>query len=76
MKSKEKQYDFNVKLMQRLDGIQKKMDKKIETCKSIIHRSHDEKIREARSIDMKHYHSPTHSLPLAQERSISSPSPV
>jgi hypothetical protein len=33
MKSKEKQDGFNIKLMQILDRIEKKMDKKIESSK-------------------------------------------
>jgi hypothetical protein len=45
MKTKEKQDDFNIKLMQSLDRIEKKMDKETESSRSRIYRSHDEKIR-------------------------------
>jgi hypothetical protein len=48
MKAKEQQDDFNVKLMQSLDIIEKKMDKETESSRSRSHRSHDEKRREAR----------------------------
>jgi hypothetical protein len=40
MKSKEKQYGFNIKLMQSLDRIEKKMDKKIESSNSRSHKNH------------------------------------
>jgi hypothetical protein len=49
----EKQDDFNVKLMQILDKIEKKMDKETEKRRPRSRRSHDEKGREARS-DYKH----------------------
>jgi hypothetical protein len=74
MKAKEQQDDFNVKLMQSLDIIEKKMDKETETSRSRSHRSHDEKRREARSVDRHHPHSPKHSFRKAH--SSSSPSPV
>jgi hypothetical protein len=41
MRAKEQQGDFNVKLMQSLDKIEKKMDKEIETSRSRSHMSHD-----------------------------------
>jgi len=44
MRAKEEQYDFNVKLMQSLDQIEKNMDKDTNTSRSRIHGSHDEKI--------------------------------
>jgi predicted RNase H-like nuclease (RuvC/YqgF family) len=43
MKANEQQYDFNIKLMQSLDIIEKKMDKEIETNRSRSCRSHDER---------------------------------
>jgi nicotinamide riboside kinase len=45
MKSKEKRKGFNIKLMQILDRIEKKMDKDIEARKSGNHISHDERRR-------------------------------
>ena len=50
------------------------MDKETESSISRSHRSHDEKIREARSVDRHHHHSPKHSFRKA--RSSSSPSPL
>jgi uncharacterized protein YoxC len=58
MKSKEKRDDFNIKLMQILDRIKKKVDKKTD---SRSRRSHDER-RETRGVDRKHHHSPKHSF--------------
>jgi hypothetical protein len=43
MKSKEKQDGFNIKLMQILDRIENKMDKKIESSRSKSHMSHGER---------------------------------
>jgi hypothetical protein len=57
MKSKEKQDGFNIKLLQSLDIIEKKMDKETESSKSRSHRSHDKR-RETRSVDRHHHHSP------------------
>jgi hypothetical protein len=71
MKSKEQQDGFNIKLLQSLDIIEKKMDKKTKSSKSKSHRSHD-KIRETRSVDRHHQHSPRHLVRGAH--SISSPS--
>jgi hypothetical protein len=45
MKSKEHQDDFNVKLMQSLDKIEKKMDEETETSRSRSRKSHDEEKR-------------------------------
>ena len=73
MKSKEQQDGFNIKLMQSLDKIEKKMDKKTESSKSRSHRSHGER-REIQSVGRKHHHSPKHSFRKA--RSSPSPSPV
>jgi hypothetical protein len=50
MKAKEQQDDFNIKLMQSLDIIEKKMDKEIESSRSRSHRSHDER-RKTRSVE-------------------------
>jgi hypothetical protein len=73
MKTKEQQDDFNVKLMQSLDKIEKKMDKETESIRSRSRRSSDKKRREARCVDMKHHHSPKHSF--RKVHSSSSPSP-
>jgi hypothetical protein len=62
MRSKEQKDDFNVKLMQRLDIIENKMDKEIESSRSRNCRSHDEKRREAISVDSHHHHSPNNSF--------------
>jgi hypothetical protein len=72
MRAKEKQDDFNVKLMQILDKIEKKMDKDTETSRSRIHRSHNEKRREARSVDRHRPHSPNHSCRKMHSSSIPS----
>jgi hypothetical protein len=74
MKAKEKQDDFNIKLMQSLDGIEKKMDKETDSSKSRSRRSHDEKIIEARSDGRHHPYSKKHSFRKAC--SSSSPSPI
>jgi hypothetical protein len=60
MRANEQQYDFNVKLMQSLDKIENKMDKETKSSRSRSRKSHDEKIREARSDDRNHHHSPNH----------------
>jgi hypothetical protein len=73
MKSKEQQEGFNIKLMQSLDIIEKKMDKENDSSKSGSHRSHDER-RRTRSVGRHHHHSPRHSTRRAH--SSSSPSPV
>jgi hypothetical protein len=73
MKSKEQQEDFNIKLMQSLDRIEKKMDKENGSRKSGSHRSPDERRRE-RSVGRHHHHSPRNST--RREHSSSSPSPV
>jgi hypothetical protein len=67
MRAKEQQDDFNVKLMQSLDIIENKMDKGRESSRSRSHISHDEKIREERSVG-KHSFRKVHSS--------SSPSPI
>jgi hypothetical protein len=57
MKAKEEQDDFNIKLLQRLDRIEKNMDKEAESRKLRRHGSHDER-RKIRSVDRHHHHSP------------------
>jgi hypothetical protein len=74
MKAKEQQDDFNVKLMQSLDKIEKKMDMETESSWSRSSRSYDEKRREARSVDRHYHHLPKYSFRKAH--SSSSPSPV
>jgi hypothetical protein len=73
MKAKEEQDGFNIKFLQSLDKIEKKLDKEIESSKSRRHKSHDER-RKTRSVDMHHHHSPRHSV--WRVHSSSSPSPV
>jgi hypothetical protein len=73
MKSKEQQEDFNMKLMQSLDIIEKKLDKENGSSKSGSHRSPEEKGR-SRSVSRHHHHSPRHSNRRAHNSS--SPSPV
>jgi hypothetical protein len=73
MKSKEEQDGFNIKLLQSLDIIEKKMDKETESRKSRRHRSHDER-RKTRSVDRHHHHSPRHSA--GRAHSSSSPYPI
>jgi hypothetical protein len=51
-----------IKLMQSLYIIETKMDKEIELSKSRSRRSHDEKRREARSVDRNRPHSPKNSF--------------
>jgi hypothetical protein len=71
MKAKEQQDDFNIKLMQILDKIEKKMDKEIESSRSRSCRSHDER-RKTRSDERNNHHSPNHSLKKACNSSIPS----
>ena len=73
MKDKEQEYDFNMKLMQSLNIIEKKLDKESGSSKYGSHRPNDE-LRKARSASRHHQHSPRHSNKRA--RSSSSPSPV
>jgi hypothetical protein len=60
MRAKEKQDDFNAKLMKILDIIENKMDKEIVSSRSRICRSHDEKRGEERSVDRRQPHSQNH----------------
>jgi hypothetical protein len=69
MKSNEKQYGFNIKILQSLNRITKKMDKEIESRKSRSHISHDKR-REYRTVYRNHHHSARHSI----KREKSSPS--
>jgi hypothetical protein len=61
MKSKEQQYGFNIKLLQSLDIIEKKMDKETESSKSRSHRSHSRR-GEYEGVGRNHHHSPRHSV--------------
>jgi hypothetical protein len=74
MRANEKQYDFNFKLMQSLDRIEKKIDKEIYSSSSRSHMSHDEKRKRERSVDRHHHHSPIHFC--RKVRSSLSPYPV
>jgi hypothetical protein len=67
MRTKAQQDDFNVKLMQSLDKIEKKMDKETKMSRSRRRKSRDEKLTEERSVG-KHSFRKTHNS--------SSPSPV
>jgi hypothetical protein len=73
MRAKEEKGDFNMKLMQRLEIIENKLDKESGSRKSGSHRSPDEK-RRTRSVSRHHCHSSRHSNKRAQMSS--SPSPV
>jgi hypothetical protein len=68
MKAKELQEDFNIKLMQSLNRIEKKMDKQTESSRSGSYRSHDKRGRSVhnRSVGRQHHHSPRHSTRRAQ----------
>jgi hypothetical protein len=73
MKAKEEQESFNLKLLQRLDRIEKNIDKETETSRSRRHISHDEGRKTKR--DDKHlHHSPRYSV--GRAHSSSSPSPI
>jgi hypothetical protein len=72
-KAKWKQEDFNMKLMQSLEIIEKKWNKESESNKSGSHGSHDEEIRE-RSCNIHHQHSQRNSK--RRPHSSSSPSPT
>ena len=56
MKDKEKQGEFNLKLMQSLERIEKKLDKESELSKTRSHKT-PEKGRRSRSIGKHHHHS-------------------
>jgi hypothetical protein len=72
MISKEKQEDFNMKLMQSLNIIEKKLDKECGSRKSGSHRSPDEK-RRTKSVSRHHHHSSRHSNKRVHKNSIPSP---
>jgi hypothetical protein len=72
-RAKEKQEDFNMKLMQSLEIIEKKLDKESGSNKSGSHRSPDEERRE-RSGNRHHQHSQRHSK--RRPHNSSSPSPT
>ena len=73
MKPKEQQDDFNMKLLEGLNIIEKKLDKESGSSKSGSHKSHDEK-RKSRSFRRHHHHSSRHSN--KRSHKISSPSLV
>ena len=73
MRVKEQQNDFNMKLFQSLNQIEKKLDKESGSSKSGNHKSSDEKIR-ARSVSRHHHHSPRNSN--KRSHNISSSSPI
>jgi hypothetical protein len=58
--------------MQILDRIENKMDKETDSSKSRSRRSHDENIRETRSVERNQHHSPKNSFRKVQSRSSSS----
>jgi hypothetical protein len=73
MKVREQQVEFNIKLMQSLERIEKKLDKESDSSKSVSHRSLDEK-RKSRSVGRHHHHSQGHSKRMTH--SSSSPYPT
>jgi hypothetical protein len=73
MRSKEKLEDFNMKLMQSLNIIEKKLDKESGSIKLGSHKSPDEK-RRTRSVSRRHRRSSRHSNKRAHNKS--SPSPL
>jgi hypothetical protein len=73
MRDKEQQDDFNMKLLEIFNRIEKKLDKESGSIKSGNHRSHDEK-RKERSVSRHHHHSPRNSNKISH--SILSPSHV
>jgi hypothetical protein len=73
MRGKDKQEDFNMDLMQSLNKIENKLDKKSGLRKSGSHRSPDVK-RRAISVSIHHHQSPSHSNKRAHKNL--SPSPV
>jgi hypothetical protein len=68
MISKEKEEDFNMKLMHNLNIIEKKLDNESGSNKLGSHGSLDEK-RRTRSVIKNHYHSSRHSNKRAHKRS-------
>jgi hypothetical protein len=72
MRAKEQQDDFNMKLMQRLDKIEKKLDKESGSSKSGSCKSPDEK-RRTINFSRNHHHSSRHSNKRENRNSIPSP---
>jgi hypothetical protein len=60
MKAKDQQGEFNIKLIQSMERIEKKLDKDSDSSKSRSHGSPDEK-RKSRSVGRHHHHSQGHS---------------
>jgi hypothetical protein len=60
MKAKEKQGEFNLKLMKSLERIEKKLDKESDSRKTGSHKT-PEKKRRSRSVSRHHHHSQGHS---------------
>jgi hypothetical protein len=60
MRSKEKQYDFSMKLLEGLNRIEKKLVKESGSRKYGSHKTSNEK-RKERSVSRHHHHSPSHS---------------
>jgi hypothetical protein len=73
MRAKEKQYDFNMKLLEGLNKIEKKLVKESDSRKFESRKPSDEKIKE-RSVSRHHHHSPRNSN--KREGNNSSLSPV
>ena len=72
MRAKEQHDEFNTKLMQSLNIIEKKLDKESGSSKSGSHKPSDEK-RKERSVSRHHHHSPRNSNKRAGSSSIPSP---
>jgi hypothetical protein len=73
MRAKEQQEDINMKLMQSLKKIEKKLDKESGSRKLGSHMSPNEK-RRTKSVRKQHHHSPSNSH--KREHNKSSPSPT
>jgi hypothetical protein len=73
MKARDQQGKFNLKLMQSLERIEKKLDKESDSSKTGS-RKNPERKRRSRSISRHHHHSPKHSN--KEAHSSSSPSPT
>jgi hypothetical protein len=73
MKARDQQGEFNLKLIQILESIEKKLDKGSDSSKLGSHKFPDEK-RKSRSVGRHHHHSQGHSKRRAH--SSSSPSPT
>jgi hypothetical protein len=72
MRDKEQQDDINMKLLQSLNIIEKKLDKESGSSKSRSHMSPNEK-RRTRSVSRHHHHSPMNSNKRAHNKLISPP---